>query len=127
MKIRTRIRTQQRAVKMTILALLTIKRHQRTRKVTRTAQRTKEVAQMTVEMHKAILALTKAAEAEDRIKDRMMARITNLEAAVANLAKKKDQEREKMTDWIKRVVADQAEINQTTKQNLEAVARMTLL
>jgi hypothetical protein len=84
-RIRMRIRIQQRAVRMTILALLTRKRHQRVRTTRKTAQRTEEVAQVTQEMEKVIRAMREAANADQRITERTLVRLLALEDQVARL------------------------------------------
>jgi hypothetical protein len=85
---RTRTRIQQRAVKEAILALRTTKRHQGVRKARKTAQGTKEVAQMTLETQRAIKAIQEAAEADFRISQRVLARLLGLESQVAKLMKR---------------------------------------
>jgi chaperonin cofactor prefoldin len=65
-----------------------IKMDQRVRRIRKTAQRTMEVAQMTLETYQAIKAMQTAAEADQRIRDRMTVRTLNLERAVATLAKR---------------------------------------
>jgi hypothetical protein len=71
---------------MAILALIMTKRYQRAKKGQKTAQRLKEV--MKVETQNLIKALKEKAEADQRVRERILTRVTMLEAAVANLAKK---------------------------------------